>query len=354
MRYFIVFISILLCSYTGHSQHRLSKIKEWLFPPAKEVKAIHPKLDTAQVLLIDSSETFFSRHYSPDIDDSGLDLVISDEEATGDEESDDEEEAEELFYLDSLEAEYHAAHIKLQNENEWVMIDPYFHIFDSTRVNPYRFDPSKISDTISFTMHSGGRKWSMPLDSMHRMTSKFGPRGNSYHYGTDIGLDIGDSIRSVFDGVVRISKYNPGGYGNYVLVRHYNGTETLYGHMSLRLVKVGQEVRAGELIGLGGNTGRSSGPHLHFEVRYRGIALNPQIFFNFDERHLVSQVVKLSPSHFKRTSSAVKGKVYHKVKRGETLYGISKKYNVKPSMICKLNKISTKSVLKVGQTLRIR
>lgn len=361
MRYIVFIFTILFCSQTINAQSKFSKLKDWFSPSPKSVSH-HPRLDTAQVLLKDSSETFFSKHYSPDIDESGTEetvvlnttvtqnIAVDDEEG---DESDDSEDEEDLFYLDSVSFEGVVRHITLKNENEWLIIDTLYKHFDSLRVNPYRFDPRNIKDTIKMVMFDGARSWSMPLTGEHYITSKYGPRGSSSHYGTDIRLDIGDTVRSAFDGVVRISKYNPGGYGNYVMVRHYNGTETIYGHLSKRLVVVGQEVKAGELIGWGGNTGRSSGPHLHIEVRFKGIALDPQMFFDFQNDTIVGKTVNILPTKLKETTYT-KNKVYHKVRRGDTLYGIARKYNVKASQICKLNKISTKTVLKVGQTIRVK
>ncbi|MBF0976287.1 MAG: M23 family metallopeptidase, partial [Bacteroidetes bacterium] len=99
-------------------------------------------------------------------------------------------------------------------------------------------------------------------------------RRRRYHYGTDIGLKVGDSIVSVFDGTVRIVSYDAHGYGNYIVVRHNNGLESLYAHLSQTIAVENQKVKAGELIGLGGNTGRSTGPHLHFEFRFLGNPFN--------------------------------------------------------------------------------
>ncbi len=349
MKYFFLTIIFIISSFQSlYSQKKYSdKLKEWFFPTQKEVHSAHPKLDTSEALLSDSAETFFSKHYSPDIDESGLE--ISGEES----EYDEEIEAEELFYLDSLESIGVTHHVILKNEKEWLSVDTLYKYFDSLRVNPYRFDPSKIVDSIRLVLYEDSRSWSMPLDSIHYITSRFGPRGSSNHYGIDIGLDIGDKVHATFDGVVRISKYNPGGYGNYILLRHYNGTETIYGHLSQRLVVVGQEVKAGEIIGLGGNTGRSSGPHLHLEVRYKGIALDPALFFNFSKRELTDRTVVVSTKRFSAVKT-VRNKVYHKVRRGDTLYGIARKYNIKASSICKINRISTRTTLKVGQTIRVK
>ena len=105
--------------------------------------------------------------------------------------------------------------------------------------------------------------------------------GGRQHKGLDIKVYIGDTIRAAFSGKVRIVRYEAGGYGKYIVIRHPNGLETIYGHLSEQLVTENQVVRAGEIIGLGGNTGRSTGSHLHFETRLCGVALNPALMFDF-------------------------------------------------------------------------
>ncbi|MFM7565698.1 MAG: peptidoglycan DD-metalloendopeptidase family protein [Flavobacteriales bacterium] len=118
------------------------------------------------------------------------------------------------------------------------------------------------------------------------VTSRYGPRSGRYHNGIDLGLKIGDTIYAMFSGKVRYAKYNDGGFGNLVILRHYNGLETFYAHMSKFLVDPNEEVRVGQPIGLGGNTGRSTGPHLHLEVRFYEGAINPEEIINFDKKFL--------------------------------------------------------------------
>ena len=109
-----------------------------------------------------------------------------------------------------------------------------------------------------------------------KLNSPFGPRGRKQHKGIDTGLDIGDTLRSVFDGKIRYAQYNSGGYGNLVIIRHHNGLETYYAHLSKMFVKSGDIVSAGDVIGLGGETGNALGPHLHFEIRYMDNAFDPE------------------------------------------------------------------------------
>ncbi len=117
-----------------------------------------------------------------------------------------------------------------------------------------------------------------------KLTSPYGwrPRFGRMHRGVDLNLHVGDSVVSAFDGKVRLVKYEARGYGHYIVVRHDNGLETVYGHLSRTLVKPGQRVRAGQLIAKGGNTGRSTGPHLHFETRFMGLAVNPEAIIDFE------------------------------------------------------------------------
>ena len=124
------------------------------------------------------------------------------------------------------------------------------------------------------------RGYHMPTPS-RVITSNFGRRWGRRHQGLDIKVYIGDTIRAAFSGKVRVVKYDANGYGKYIVIRHNNGLETIYGHLSKQIVSPNQTVRAGQPIGLGGNTGRSTGSHLHFETRLAGVALNPALFFDF-------------------------------------------------------------------------
>lgn len=238
-------------------------------------------------------------------------------------------------------------------DSVWLTLEDYYNIWDSERVNPYKFNGLDFKDTVQLTLFypEMGLKWSSPLKPSP-ITSDFGLRRYRWHYGVDVRLNVGDTINAAFDGVVRMANYDRYGYGHYVLIRHYNGVETLYGHLSKRLVTVGQEVKAGDLIGLGGNTGRSTGPHLHFEVRYQGNAVDPKGFFDFASGCLVDHQYTLSPASFSYLKEVNKV-IVHRVRRGDTLSGISARYGVSMTKICKLNGISKKSVIRVGQRLRV-
>ena len=197
----------------------------------------------------------------------------------------------------------------------------------------------------------------MPTPST-KITSPFGPRWRRMHNGLDLKVNIGDTIVAAFDGKVRVVKYERRGYGKYVVIRHDNGLETVYGHLSKQLVEDNQLVKAGEPIGLGGNTGRSTGSHLHFETRFLGIAINPIYMFDFPKQDIVADTytfrkakgVKRAGSHDTQVADgAIR---YHKVKSGDTLSRIAKLRGVSVSTLCKLNRIKPTTTLRIGQVLR--
>lgn len=194
-----------------------------------------------------------------------------------------------------------------------------------------------------------------------KVTSRFGPRRYRYHYGIDVNLNTGDTVVAAFDGRVRIAAYYSG-YGYTVVLRHYNGLETLYGHFSKLLVDTNQSVKAGDPIGLGGNTGRSYGSHLHFEVRYLGIPFNPEFVINFDEHKLLNDTLFLSATQFRYMgggSSSPAGSSpatakYYKVKSGDNLSVIAQRHGTTVNRLCQLNNISRTTTLQIGRSLRVR
>lgn len=211
------------------------------------------------------------------------------------------------------------------------------------------------------------------VDSTHRFVAPFtGRRSSTFKYrrgrphnGVDLPLRVGDTIRSPFDGVVRYAGGGKatGGYGNLLVIRHPNGLETYYGHLSQRLVAENDLVAAGEPIGLGGSTGRSTGPHLHFEIRYMGKPFDPERVVNFDDGTLRDTLLTLKRHYFNvnshygmtdKQSKAAGEAQYYKVRKGDTLGGIARKYGTTVNALCKLNGISSKKVLRIGQTLRVR
>lgn len=205
----------------------------------------------------------------------------------------------------------------------------------------HKYDDVVLPDSVIISM----KGYCMPTDST-RITDTYGyrPRRGRTHFGLDIKVKTGDTIRAAFDGKVRISRYERRGYGHYLVIRHPNGLETVYGHLSKKLVSENDIVHAGDPIGLGGNTGRSTGSHLHFETRILGNAINPAYMFDFPHQRVVTDYYVYA----KNTRE-----VYYKVKSGDTLSRIAIKNETSVANICKLNGISRNAVIKVGQTLRV-
>lgn len=196
------------------------------------------------------------------------------------------------------------------------------------------------------------KKFTMPVKGALR--DDFGWRNaNRYHYGVDLKLDKGDTVYATMDGKVRYSKYNYGGYGNLVVVRHYNGLETYYAHLSQLLVDTNEYVKSGMPIGLGGSTGRSTGPHLHFEMRYMGNAINPEVMIDFDKGELKDANVLIHKGLFKYKKE-LKERKYYRVRSGDTLSAIARKNGISLSSLCKLNGIKKSKVIRPGQNLRVR
>lgn len=239
--------------------------------------------------------------------------------------------------------------------------------------NKYTHRATTLPDSFLINL----KHFCMPTTSKV-ITSNFGRRWGRMHKGIDVKVYIGDTIRAAFSGKVRIVRYEAKGYGNYVVIRHYNGLETIYGHMSKNLVEENQTVKAGEPIGLGGNTGRSTGSHLHFETRLCGVALNPALMFDFKNQDVTGDTYLFrrdthdtdsrlankargvtdsdqastdngSSDNRSKSSSDIR---YHKVKRGETLSSIAKKRNTTIEKLCKLNRITKKMRIRPGQILR--
>lgn len=201
------------------------------------------------------------------------------------------------------------------------------------------------------------KKAALPLES-GRITSPYGFRHYRIHKGIDIGLVRGDTIRAAFAGKVSRVRYERRGYGKYIVLEHAeNGiTRTVYAHLSKQIVKVGDTVNAGDVIGLGGNTGRSTGPHLHFEMRTGDMPLDPQLFFDFRNHATVGEEIRLSRQIVESDYAALQKEAskhrYHKIRPGDTLGKIARKYHTSVKRLCALNGIKRNSVLRVGRILR--
>lgn len=241
-------------------------------------------------------------------------------------------------------------------DSSWVKIAEYYSLWSSNIIDPYRIDRDELTEPVLLLLYDSlqGRLWSMPQRKT-MVNSRFGPRGYRFHSGVDLELDMFDSIYAAFDGVVRVSAYQGGGYGNVMVLRHYNGLETVYAHLSMPVAKIGQYVKAGELIGWGGTTGRSSGPHLHYEVRYQGKTFNPDEIYDFTPWTIRGASFVLTPAMMQLQASSGSRKVYwHRVRSGDTMFSIARKYGVSVATLARLNGMSKSSSLRSGKRLRIR
>ena len=188
------------------------------------------------------------------------------------------------------------------------------------------------------------------------LNSPYGIRKHRLHRGVDLHLHIGDSVVAAYPGKVVVSKYNRRGYGNYVMIEHANGTRTLYGHLQKRLVEVGAIVEGGQLIGKGGNTGRSSGPHLHFEIRYGEVNIDPATVFDFEKGELLPNTDHYALAPAIDSHNAIQAELskhrFHRVRPGDTLGKIAQMYGTTVEKLCKLNKITRTSILRIGQNIQ--
>jgi len=265
----------------------------------------------------------------------------------------------------------------LFKEEEEPEMDIYTEGWNSKLVNPFKpadVPDYKVIDVSNFSMPHPGY-----------VTSPYGYRRRfrRQHKGIDLKVYIGDTIRAAFDGKVRLTNYDRRGYGNYVIIRHTNDLETVYGHLSRFLVEPDQYVKAGDPIALGGNTGRSTGPHLHFETRYMGYPINPAAIFDFanqtvhtdqytftkgtyqqarnfdpaaNSAHMKQFMAEHKPSaeqiaasnKYARKSSTIV------VRKGDSLSKIAARNGVTVKQICRLNGIKTTTKIRPGQRLKVR
>lgn len=232
-------------------------------------------------------------------------------------------------------------------------LDLYGDTWDSEFVNPFAGKSNvKIPDEQDIDVST------FYPPTIGRITSPYGWRRRRMHRGVDIKLYVGDTVRAAFDGQVRIKKFNRRGYGYYYVLRHPNGLETVYGHLSKFIVDQDEYVRAGQPIGLGGNTGRSTGSHLHFETRFMGIDLDPSTIIDFETFKPKKDIYHFAQKKAKSISSGNSAgdgvAAYHKVKHGDTLGGIARRYGTSVSRLCKLNNIKANSILRLGQRIRYK
>jgi murein DD-endopeptidase MepM/ murein hydrolase activator NlpD len=288
-----------------------------------------------------------------------------DEEET-EEEDDDFESADSTFedYLNTIGYYFDSTLIPAQN---------VYPIWDTKRIHVYDQDINQIDSTMIVLEDKNGCYFHPPCFGY--ITSSYGyrqlrrRRKGRMHYGTDVKLYTGDPVYSVFEGVVRIAQYSSS-YGYVVVVRHYNGLETIYAHFSKLLTKPGMVVRAGDPIGLGGNTGRSYGSHLHFEVRFKGLAFDATKIIDFENGKLYNDTIYIDKSFFPhlvpgkkattkskkggKTTTTSGGAKYYTVRSGDTLGGIATKNGTTITKLCQLNGLKRNAIIRPGQRLRIK
>jgi murein DD-endopeptidase MepM/ murein hydrolase activator NlpD len=209
-----------------------------------------------------------------------------------------------------------------------------------------------LHDTLR--LHLGHSECDHAMPTPGHITSPFGPRKGRMHYGVDLKLSTGDPVVAAFAGMVRISQYNST-FGHVVVVRHYNGLETLYAHLSKRIVEPGALIEAGDTLGLGGNTGRSYGSHLHFEVRFLDQPIDPSEVFDLERGELKARTFDIHKGTFAAIAAAraeAATRKHHVVRSGDTLSSIARRYGTSVSALCRMNGIKQTTIIRPGQRLR--
>jgi len=231
----------------------------------------------------------------------------------------------------------------------------FFYKWDNSQVHLDSIDLTGMADTIQIELiNQVAQHFVLPIEGA--IVDNFHWRKYRHHNGLDIKLNTGDTVYAAFDGIVRYAQFNTGGYGNLVVLRHYNMLETYYGHFSKILVDADAFVKAGTPIGLGGSTGRSTGPHLHFEVRYLGNAIDPEKLIDWDCGSLTCYQLDIHKELFKNESvkHQHRSNSYYKVRSGDTLSAIARKNGTTIQTICRLNGLKQSSTIRPGQSLRVR
>jgi len=271
------------------------------------------------------------------------------------------------------------AHVKQWDENL------FYCNWNNTQTYAYYVDAPDTIGGVALELLKNDEKFTLPMYGT--LWSVF----KKAHKGLDIDLKTGDSVLNMFDGIVRYAQYNKGGFGNLVIVRHYNGLETYYGHLSKFKVKVDQKVKSGDVLGLGGSTGRSYNPHLHLEVRYQDHPLDPFAFIDWNNKTLKANVLLLEKKIFSPwdlgiqptdisspnyttisnpivvvndtlsnqqvnnvTNTVDVNAVYYSIKKGDTMYSIAKKYGTTMQQICTWNNITNPDKIYLGQKIRVK
>ena len=284
--------------------------------------------------------------------------------------------------IDTLDTANENVKVVLLSDNTWYYYktpdfqqskDVYEKYWDEISSNPYKMSLDSLPYSWSIWLVDSLGQYHCPFKGDVHPRGKFGPRRGRRHQGIDMPLKTGDPIYATFTGRVRMSKYL-GGFGNLVVIRHENGIETFYGHLSKRNVEAGDWVNAGDVIGLGGSSGRSTGPHLHFETRYNGFAFDPQWLIDFKTGKLRQRLFLLKKKYFNiysnyeqdfedemknheedKAEDAEKAAMkYYTIRSGDTLSKIARNNGTTIKELCRLNGISQNATLRIGKRLRVR
>ncbi len=287
-----------------------------------------------------------------------------------------------VLVVDTIPSSSEGLSIVLYNDNTWRYVRNraidvldetiYTQNWDTTKIHAYDVELKDLPMSMVIDLVDTLKSYHYPVKG--RVTSKYGPRRRRIHQGTDIDLETGDPIYATFDGRVRHTTYIARGYGNLIIIRHDNGLETFYAHLSETNVKPGDWVTAGQVIGKGGNTGRSTGSHLHYEIRYKGHTFDPERLIDFTTGTLRRETFLLKRTYFspysrftqdfdeeiqsdeedKKIAAEAAAIKYHIVKRGDTLGRIAINNHTTVTKLCQLNGIKKTSTLRIGQRIRVR
>ncbi|MBE6199277.1 MAG: LysM peptidoglycan-binding domain-containing protein [Rikenellaceae bacterium] len=287
-----------------------------------------------------------------------------------------------VLVVDTIPSSSEGLSIVLYNDNTWRYVRNraidvldetiYTQNWDTTKIHAYDVELKDLPMSMVIDLVDTLKSYHYPVKG--RVTSKYGPRRRRIHQGTDIDLETGDPIYATFDGRVRHTTYIARGYGNLIIIRHDNGLETFYAHLSETNVKPGDWVTAGQVIGKGGNTGRSTGSHLHYEIRYKGHTFDPERLIDFTTGTLRRETFLLKRTYFspysrftqdfdeeiqsdeedKKIAKEAAAIKYHIVKRGDTLGRIAINNHTTVTKLCQLNGIKKTSTLRIGQRIRVR
>ena len=291
-------------------------------------------------------------------------------------------DVKDVLVVDTIPSTSEGLSIVLYNDNTWRYVRNrdidvldetiYTQNWDTSKIHAYNVELKNLPMSMVIDLVDTLKSYHYPFKG--RVTSKYGPRRRGIHQGTDIDLETGDPIYATFDGRVRHTTYVARGYGHLIIIRHDNGLETFYAHLSEVNVKPGDWVTAGQVIGKGGNTGRSTGSHLHYEMRYKGHSFDPERLINFTTGDLRRETFLLKRTYFspysrftqdfdeevqsdeedKKIAAEAAAIKYHIVKKGDTLGRIAINNHTTVTKLCQLNGLKKTSTLRIGQRIRVR